>query len=148
MNILMSRDPLGHDRPSASRWVAGLLASVVLIVLLWPARPVLAGPVDWHEVPSTSEGRQWWDSGSLRRNRQGLLTVLSRFQRAASEGERPSSSLYVMELDCDQRLYRDTAVNGLPHWGSAWQPAGDDDLTASVLKAVCAAGAELTVSSR
>ena len=109
----------GLSRSAARGWAFGLLASAVLLILLWPSQPLLAGPVDWQEVPSTSEGRQWWDSGSLRRNRRGLLTVLSRFQPAEVEGERRANSLFVMELDCDQRLYRDTAVNGLPHWGAA-----------------------------
>ena len=148
MNKPSFRPAPGLSRSAARGWAFGLLASAVLLILLWPSQPLLAGPVDWQEVPSTSEGRQWWDSGSLRRNRRGLLTVLSRFQPAEVEGERRANSLFVMELDCDQRLYRDTAVNGLPHWGAAWQPAGEEDLTASVLNAVCAAGAELTVASR
>jgi hypothetical protein len=48
-----------------------------------------------------------------------------------------------MELDCDQALYRDVAVNGLPRWGSQWQPAGPDDLVRRLLNEVCAAGAVL-----
>jgi hypothetical protein len=48
-----------------------------------------------------------------------------------------------MELDCDQALYRDLAVNGLPRWGSPWQPAGPDDLVRRLLNEVCAAGANL-----
>ena len=44
-----------------------------------------------------------------------------------------------MELDCDQGLYRDTSVNGLPQFGPQWLPVGNDDLTAEVLREACAA---------
>lgn len=179
-----------------SRWLLPLL--LVALALLSPAR-AWAGPVSWVEVPPTPEGRQWWDEGSLRRNRAGNLTVLSRFQATpepesgtgapgAAAGEpdarpgaapirtslpasgaaesaaaptpagslpaavdqrapdtgrsgAPVSRLYVMELDCDQNLYRDISINGLPQFGASWQPTGSDDLTAEVLRQACAAEA-------
>lgn len=169
-----------------SRWLLPLLLALGLLA---PAR-AWAGPVSWVEVPPTSEGRQWWDEGSLRRNRAGHVTVLSRFQAApppdsAAAGPSPGESaaeagsagiasplgtsgmstpapagslppgvdqppadsqrsaptisrLYVMELDCDQSLYRDISINGLPQFGASWQPTGSDDLTAEVLRQACA----------
>lgn len=164
-----------------SRSLSRLLLPLLLaLVLLAPAR-AWAGPVSWTEVPPTAEGRQWWDEGSLRRNRAGNLTVLSRFQAApepdsgavagvpadalassapaaatpagslpAAVDQRPAaaprsappiSRLYVMELDCDQSLYRDISINGLPQFGASWQPTGSDDLTAEVLRQACAAEA-------
>ncbi|MCS5697914.1 hypothetical protein NZK32_02485 [Cyanobium sp. FGCU-52] len=120
-----------------------------MLLLLAPALAG-AGPVDWHEVPATAEGRQWWDSGSLRFDREGRLSVLSRFQPPApAEGEgeddgrtaaRPAiGTLYVMQLDCDQALYRDTSVNGLPRWQAEWRPVAGDGLMTSVLNEACAA---------
>jgi hypothetical protein len=189
-----------------------LLPLLLGLLLLFPSR-VWAGPVSWKEVAPTAEGRQWWDEGSLRRNRSGHLTVLSRFQaaleQAAADGSGPSSGasaagdvpatdrgavasavasgppvasrqgpgsgagltasqgaptgslpagldqraaaasrsappisrLYVMELDCDQSLYRDISINGLPQFRATWQPTGSDDLTAEVLRQACAAEA-------
>jgi hypothetical protein len=133
-----------------------LLASITLL-----PGTVLAGPVDWRELAPTAEGRQWWDAGSLRRNRDGNLTVLSRFQPAADnqagtagdtdrEGPRqrpPASELYVMEIDCGQALFRDTSINGIPQWGSRWQPAGPDGLIEETLAAVCAAGTDLLAAT-
>ena len=137
-------------RSLLSRGLAILLGALLLVL---PAAPVWAGPVDWQEVAATSEGRQWWDAGSLRVNRNGNLTVLSRFQPAApedqarnpdgSEARPPASDLYVMEIDCGQNLYRDTSINGIPQWGSSWQAAGGDDLISSTINAVCAAGNSL-----
>jgi hypothetical protein len=136
-----------------------LLAALLMLVLALPlGRPseVLAAPVSWVEVPPTAEGRQWWDEGSLRISRGGYLTVLSRFQPAAAPADAgaaapagageaaptaraPLGSLYVMELDCDQDLYRDISVNGLPRFSPPWQPTGRDDLTHTVLQQACAA---------
>ena len=44
-----------------------------------------------------------------------------------------------MQIDCDEELYRDTAVNGLPRCGATWQVASGDNLTVRVLHAACAA---------
>lgn len=126
-----------------SRLPAFLLGMLLLVMaLVFPGGAVAhAGPVDWQEVPATDEGRQWWDAGSLRRTRDDHLTVLSRFRPA--DAEAAGAGLYVMEIDCAQRLYRDTAVNGIPRWRAEWHPAGEEDLTAEVIGAVCAAGASL-----
>ena len=97
-----------------------------------------AGPVDWVEVPSTPSGQQWWDRGSVREDRDGLRTVLSRFTPApTADGQQPSGDLYVMQLDCAQQLYRDKQVNGIPRFRSSWQAAADDGLITSVIEAVC-----------
>lgn len=115
----------------------GLL--VALALLLTSPLPALAGPVDWEEVPATAEGRQWWDRGSLRLDRQQRLTVLSRYLPPAVDGDRPpSGSLYVMELDCGQALYRDLQRNGLPRLQASWEAAAGDALVGSVLEASCA----------
>ena len=134
-----------------------LSALVALACLGAAPAAVLAGPVDWHEVPATADGRQWWDAGSLRVNRDGNLTVLSRFQPAppsdqplnpdGSERRPPASDLYVMEIDCGQQLFRDTSINGIPQWGSSWQAAGSDGLIATTLEAACEAGAPLLAGS-
>jgi hypothetical protein len=130
-----------------SNRIAATLLSIALGMLLWlaPVQPAAAGRVDWHEVPATAEGRQWWDQGSLRISRDGNLSVLSRFQPASGAGEdsdRPRlGDLYVMEIDCGQRLYRDTSVNGIPRFGASWSAAGDDALVMAVIRESCEAGA-------
>ena len=126
----------------------GLLLPLVLV-----AQPVWAGPVDWQEVPATADGRQWWDAGSLRFSRDGYLTLLSRYQPApvttvADAGSTlttepaarpPASTLYVMDIDCDESLYRDRSVNGLHQFSPQWQAALADDLIGEVIAEACAA---------
>lgn len=149
---------------------------LALAVVLWAPARALAGPVDWQELPATADGRQWWDAGSLRLTKSGNLSVLSRFQPApepsdseaatppgaggttpgdagpgasqpAAGSPRPRpSDLYVMEIDCDQLLFRDTSINGLPQWGSQWQPVGGDGLIEETVAAVCEAGGPLLAS--
>ena len=114
------------------------LLAMLLAVLVLGASPASAGPVEWVEVPATEAGQQWWDSGSVRENREGLRTVLSRFTPAAVDGEAPrNGELFVMQIDCAQKLYRDQQVNGIPRFRAQWQAAGSDELIVSVISAVC-----------
>jgi len=138
--------------PLGSRWLPVMVA---LLLLLIPPSIAWAGPVDWQEVEPSADGRQWWDAGSLRVDRHGHLTVLSRFQPAAdSDGSEPASGdrpppsrLYVMEIDCAREQYRDTAVNGLPRFRAPWQGAASDLLTRATIEATCAAGADLLAAA-
>jgi len=159
------RQDLPRQKPAPLRWLGRALVLLLLLLTLAPLPPigdfapgpsgrwdlaflpaVLAGPVDWQEVPASPQGRQWWDTGSLRRDRQGRLSVLSRFQPAPGPDQdkdgtllqRPGT-LYVMDLDCGQELYRDRAVNGIPRWGATWALANGDPLTEATLRAACAA---------
>jgi len=169
--LLIGLLPLGPGAEAAVLSVSGSPLQALLV------QPALAGPVDWQEVPAGPEGRQWWDAGSLRRDRNGTLSVLSRFQPAPEAGAadpepavnagtadpepaveatpaqparaeaaapptqrpQPLGTLYVMQLDCDQELYRDVSVNGLPRWRAPWQAAAGDSLTTATLRAACAA---------
>lgn len=166
---------------SASRSLRGITLKVLallcalLIPLLGFSQPLWAAPVQWREVTATADGRQWWDEGSLRLNREGYLTVLSRFQPAAPQPETgasapeavappgaaenqagvappgaaaPSgqrnprqapSTLYVMEIDCGQALYRDRSINGFHQFSPQWQPVVVDDLIGEVITQACAA---------
>jgi hypothetical protein len=115
--------------------------------------------VNWQEVPSTAEGRQWWDSGSLRATTTGNLSVLSRFQppnpgdsKNGTTGEsepkpKRMADLYVMDIDCDQQLFRDTSINGIPQFKAEWLPAAGDNLISAVIEGSCTAARELGVVS-
>ena len=112
----------------------------LLILLVLSLQPLLvqAGPVEWREVAATVEGQQWWDVGSLHLNREGRRIVLSRFMPAAVNGEAPQlGSLFVMEIDCEQRLFRDTSVNGVPRFFARWKLDGGDQLISDVIDDVC-----------
>ena len=129
-----------------TRFLAALLRPwLALLLLLLLATPAWSAPVDWQEVPASEAGRQWWDAGSLRLDRNGFLSVLSRFQPAPADDQArpPLADLYVMQLDCGQGLYRDTSVNGLPRWNAEWQSGLEDPLIAGVLASACQAGADL-----
>ena len=112
------------------------VAALVLALFLCVA-PVCAGQVEWREVPSSGEGQQWWDAGSLRLKKDGTVSVLSRYS-LRQEDDRPAlGTLVVMEIDCSQQLYRDKQKNGLPQFRAEWQPSGSDPLIDGVLSGVC-----------
>ena len=113
------------------------VAAVVLALILCAA-PVCAGQVEWREVPSSGEGQQWWDAGSLRLKKDGTVSVLSRYS-LRQEDDRPAlGTLVVMEIDCSQKLFRDKQKNGLPQFRAEWQPSGSDPLIDGVISEVCA----------
>ena len=126
-------------RTRVHQWLtSALLASLVVILMQTGlGQPVFAGPVDWREVPSTSEGQQWWDAGSVRRTREGNVSVLSRYSLKTEDESPALGTLVVMEIDCDQSLYRDTQKNGLPRFRADWEAPAKDDLITEVINAVC-----------
>ena len=186
-------------KPLMSRVQSLILVPILGCIVAWasllmPCLPAWAGPVEWHEVAATSEGRQWWDSGSLRTNKSGNLTLLSRYQstpqptpqptvqldpqptaqpnsqsttqlteqsqsielsntgqglatkqpnkvqgQANKQPTRGRTDLYVMEIDCSQRIYRDTSINGIPQFNATWLPSGGDQLIDAVLSEACSA---------
>jgi len=131
-----------QPRPVPLSSLGARLALTLALLIGWltlAPGALLAAPVSWVEVTPTQQGRQWWDEGSLRRNRAGNLTVLSRFQPPETENRPAVGSLYVMELDCDQGLYRDISINGLPRWGASWQLSQGDPLSEQVLHQACTA---------
>ncbi len=122
-----------HVLASRLRAVAALVLALFLCVA-----PVCAGQVEWREVPSSGEGQQWWDAGSLRLKKDGTVSVLSRYS-LRQEDDRPAlGTLVVMEIDCSQQLYRDKQKNGLPQFRAEWEPSGSDPLIDGVLSGVCA----------
>ena len=122
-----------HVLASRLRAVAALVLALFLCVA-----PVCAGQVEWREVPSSGEGQQWWDAGSLRLKKDGTVSVLSRYS-LRQEDDRPAlGTLVVMEIDCTQQLYRDKQKNGLPQFRAEWEPSGSDPLIDGVLSGVCA----------
>ena len=113
------------------------VAAVVLALILCAA-PVCAGQVEWREVPSSEEGQQWWDAGSLRLKKDGTVSVLSRYSLRQEDDSPALGTLVVMEIDCSQQLYRDKQKNGLPQFRAEWQPSGSDPLIDGVISEVCA----------
>ena len=112
------------------------VAAVVVALILY-ASPVFAGQVEWREVPSSGEGQQWWDAGSLRLKKDGTVSVLSRYSLRQEDDSPALGTLVVMEIDCSQQLYRDRQKNGLPQFRAEWQPSGSDPLIDGVLSGVC-----------
>ena len=122
------------------RLLERLVSAMVALLIAVLAAPAFAGPVDWREVPSTSEGQQWWDAGSVRRTKDGNLSVLSRYSLKTEDDSPALGTLVVMEIDCDQSLYRDTQKNGLPRFRADWEAPAEDDLITEVITAVCSSG--------
>ncbi len=115
-----------------------IIISVIFLVPLPHFGDTYAGPVEWKEVPSTKEGNQFWDAGSIRKNKQGYITVLTRFLPSSNKSGNSSESLYTMQMNCEAKLYRDTSINGIPRIRPAWKSPNSDGLINAVIDEVCA----------
>ena len=114
------------------------LLLILLISQLGIVKTASAGSVNWIEVNPSQNGQQWWDKGSLKKKRNGNITVLSKFKPIIDgEMNQQNNKLYVMEINCKNKLFRDTSINGLPKLNSKWQTPNEDELIEEVISDSC-----------
>ena len=46
-------------------------------------------------------------------------------------------SLYVMRINCDEKKFKDTSINGIPQFNSKWQTSNNDELIDVVIENSC-----------
>ena len=80
------------------------------------------GNVDWVLLKENEKGKEWLDKGSIKRLKNGEITVLTKFFRNPTESKNDGElSLYVMRISCNDKKFKDTSINGIPQFNSKWQ---------------------------
>tara|TARA_B100000401_G_C52709126_1_gene672987 strand:+ start:98 stop:490 length:393 start_codon:yes stop_codon:yes gene_type:complete len=96
------------------------------------------GNVDWVLLKENNDGKEWLDKGSIKTLKNGEITVLTKFFKnptnASDEGE---LSLYVMRINCNEKKFKDTSINGIPQLNSKWQTSNNDELIDIVIENSC-----------
>ena len=96
------------------------------------------GNVDWVLLKENKDGKEWLDRGSIKPLRNGEISVLTKFFRnpnnSSDDGE---LSLYVMRINCDEKKFKDTSINGIPQFNSKWQSSNNDELIDIVIDKSC-----------
>ena len=46
-------------------------------------------------------------------------------------------SLYLMRINCDEKKFKDTSINGIPQFNSKWQTSNNDELIDVVIENSC-----------
>ena len=96
------------------------------------------GNVDWLLLKENNNGKEWIDMGSIKKINAEEVTVLTKFfkepKKSSDKGE---LSLYVMRINCTDKIFKDTSINGIPQFGSKWQNSNDDELIDIVIEKSC-----------
>ena len=96
------------------------------------------GNVDWVLLKENNDGKEWIDMGSIKEIKNGELTVLTKFLKNSKESSNKEQlSLYVMRINCNDKTFKDTSINGIPQFGSKWQNSNNDELIEVVIEKSC-----------
>ena len=94
--------------------------------------------VDWVLLKENNDGKEWIDMGSIKETNAGEITVLTKFLKNPKEpSDKEELSLYVMRINCNDKTYKDTSINGIPQFGSKWQTSNNDELIDVVIEKGC-----------
>ena len=96
------------------------------------------GNVDWLLLKENNDGKEWIDMGSIKEINAGEITVLTKFLKNPKEpSDKEELSLYVMRINCNDKTFKDTSINGIPQFGSKWQTSNNDELIEVVIEKSC-----------
>ena len=96
------------------------------------------GNVDWVLLKENNDGKEWLDRGSIKQLRNGEITVLTKFFKNPTNSDDDGElSLYVMKINCIEKKFKDTSINGIPQFNSKWQTSNNDELIDVVIENSC-----------
>ena len=96
------------------------------------------GNVDWVLLKENNDGKEWIDMGSLKSISDDEISVLTKFFKNPKESnDKGQLSLYVMRINCNDKTFKDTSINGIPQFGSKWQTSNNDELIDVVIEKSC-----------
>ena len=94
--------------------------------------------VDWVLLKENNDGKEWIDMGSIKEINAGEITVLTKFLKNPKElSDKEELSLYVMRINCNDKTYKDTSINGVLQFGSKWKTSNNDELIDVVIEKGC-----------
>ena len=98
------------------------------------------GNVDWVLLKENKDGKEWIDMGSIKLIQDKEISVLTKFfKNPTKQNNKGELSLYVMRINCDDKKFKDTSINGIPQINSKWQTSNKDELIDVVIEKSCSA---------
>ena len=117
-----------------------LFFSFLVVILNTSDMAYGIGNVDWILLKENNDGKEWLDMGSIKKLRDNDISVLTKFfKNPLNDKEEGELSLYVMRINCDDKKFKDTSINGIPQFNSKWQTSNDDELIDIVIEKSCSA---------
>ena len=103
-----------------------------------PKDAISIGNVDWELLKENKEGKEWLDKGSIKTINDNELSVLTRFFKSPTNpNDNGQTFLYVMRINCNEKNFKDTSINGIPQFNSKWQSSNNDELINVVIEKSC-----------
>ena len=96
------------------------------------------GNVDWVLLKENNDGKEWIDMGSIKTINDKDISVLTKFLKNPKDSnDKEELSLYVMRINCTEKKFKDTSINGIPQFNSKWQTSNNDELIDVVIEKGC-----------
>ena len=115
-----------------------LSLALLIVILNFADYTNAIGNVDWVLLKENKDGKEWLDRGSIKPLRNGEISVLTKFFKNPTESnDEGELSLYVMRINCDDKKFKDTSINGIPQFNSKWQTSKNDELIDIVIENSC-----------
>ena len=112
--------------------------SILFFILNFATSAYAIGNVDWVLLKENNDGKEWLDKGSIKQLPNGEISVLTKFFKNPTDSDNDGQlSLYVMRINCDEKKFKDTSINGIPQFNSKWQTSNNDELIDIVLENSC-----------
>ena len=111
--------------------------SLLFFILNFASYSYAIGNVDWVLLKENDDGKEWLDKGSIKSLSNGEISVLTKFFKNPTKSDDGELSLYVMRINCDEKKFKDTSINGIPQFNSKWQTSNNDELIDVVIENSC-----------
>ena len=112
--------------------------SLLLFILNIGSYSYAIGNVDWVLLKENDDGKEWLDKGSIKLLPNGEISVLTKFFKNPTNSDDDGElSLYVMRINCNEKKFKDTSINGIPQFNSKWQTSNNDELIDVVIENSC-----------
>ena len=96
------------------------------------------GNVDWVLLKENNDGKEWIDMGSIKSINENEISVLTKFfKKPKGSNDKEELSLYLMRINCAEKKFKDTSINGIPQFNSKWQTSNNDELINVVIEKAC-----------
>ena len=114
--------------------------TLLLFILNFASYAYAIGNVDWVLLKENDAGKEWLDKGSIKLLPNGEISVLTKFFKNPTNSDDDDDgelSLYVMRINCNEKKFKDTSINGIPQFNSKWQTSNNDELIDVVIENSC-----------
>jgi len=112
--------------------------TLLLFILNFTSYSNAIGNVDWVLLKENNDGKEWLDKGSIKPLSNGEISVLTKFFKNPTNSDDDGElSLYVMRINCNEKKFKDTSINGIPQFNSKWQTSDNDELIDVVIENSC-----------